>query len=73
MRHIGNIRSTTEMITSDFGDRRLFFQHEKATLDFDTKPEFKRYHEKVEDGAFNVSPIPVFPADDVTAKAWVRG
>ena len=35
VRHIANIRSTSEMITSDFGDRRLFFQHEKPKLDFE--------------------------------------
>lgn len=28
--HIANIKQTSDMITSDFGDRRLFFQHEKA-------------------------------------------
>lgn len=31
--HIANIRMTSEMVTSDFGDRRLFFRHESVLPD----------------------------------------
>ena len=71
--HIANIRMTSEMVTSDFGDRRLFFQHEAVRQDLDFKPEFTRFHEVSEAEPWGDTPIPDFPEDDVTAKAWIRG
>jgi hypothetical protein len=32
--HIGNIRTTTDVITSAFGDERLFFNHELKFFDW---------------------------------------
>ena len=71
--HIANIRMTSEMVTSDFGDRRLFFQLESVRLDLEEKPEFRRYHEVSEIEEWGNTPIPDFPQDDETAKAWIRG
>ena len=59
--HIANIRMTSDMVTSDFGDRRLFFQHEAVRLDFEFKPDFRRYHEISEAEPWGNTPIPFFP------------
>ena len=42
-------------------------------LDLNLKPEFRRYHENTNVERFDNTPIPDFPEDDETAKAWVRG
>ena len=73
IKHIGNIRMTSEMITSDFGDRRLFFQHEVPRPDFAGKKGFRLGHDYSGIEKFGNTPVPDFPADDETAKAWVRG
>ena len=75
--HIANIRATSEIITSAFGDERLFFQHERKKHDFEHKPEFKKFVEKLDrDDSFDgqvPNNLGDWPTDDVTARAWVRG
>jgi len=37
---IANIRLTTPLIASTFGDKRLFFKHEGMRADFDAQPSW---------------------------------
>jgi hypothetical protein len=74
--HIANIRLTSEMLTSPFGDTRLYFQHEDMKKDFDDEPKFKHYVDRVDRAtAWNDTPIPFFPdeEDEEGAEAFVRG
>ena len=77
--HIANVRLVTDLITSKFGDQRLFFQHETMKFDFEYDNTWRHQHEKVE-------PAPVdevtgerpevsydFPEDNAEAMAVVRG
>lgn len=46
VQQIGNIRTTSELTTSFFGDTRLFFQHIALKKDFDAQPRFNRHYER---------------------------
>ena len=71
---IANIRLNSDLITSTFGDKRLFFQHEHITLYQVSEPEWKDYTVRLErKDAFNGTEIPEFPTDPVEQQAWVRG
>lgn len=72
--HIANLRQTAPQITSDFGDRRLFFQHESMRMDFDLESQWRDYVPSLsQDDTWGNTPIPDYPEDDATAKAWLRG
>jgi len=72
--HIANIRLTSRMITSAFGDKRLFFKHEKMDLDFKAKPDWKSFVPRLNSvDAWGATLIPEFPSDPVEQQAWVRG
>lgn len=43
LEHIANIRLTSSLITSIFGDTRLFFKHEGVADDFALEPEWANY------------------------------
>lgn len=73
--HIANIRLTSEegLVTSTFGDNRLFFQHETMGDDFDSHPEWRRYVQPIRDQPWGRTRVPNWPNDSETAKAWLRG
>ena len=74
--HIANIRLNSSLITSTFGDRRLFFKHEGMNNEFQEEPEWARYVDNLRRGQGDVwgnTPIPAYPNDPVDQKAWVRG
>lgn len=76
IQHIANIRLTSEMLTSPFGDTRLYFKHEDMRKDFEDKPEFRDYVERVPRAtAWDDTPIPAFPdeEDEEGAEAFIRG
>lgn len=73
VQQIANIRATSELVTSHFGDTRLFFQHTSLNNDFAVQPGFRNYFERLpRDDPFDL-PIPEWPQDQETAEAWVRG
>ena len=39
--HIGTIRTTSEMVTSLYGDTRLFYRHVRFEEDLEERPEWK--------------------------------
>ena len=43
VQHIANIKATSSIITSNFGDTRLFFQHEFMGFDFAANQDWRRY------------------------------
>jgi len=45
---IGEIRLNSEIITSSFGDKRLFFQHEDMSLDYTSQPAWKPYTAEID-------------------------
>lgn len=78
VKHIANIRQTDKQIKSNFGDTRLFFQHELMRIDLNRKPEWVDYVPRLDRddpvyGKWDDPPMPDFPEDDETAKAWLRG
>ena len=76
---IGEIRLNSAIITSSFGDKRLFFQHERMNLDWESEPAWKDYTALVDFDnealkPWNGTPIPdFFPGNPVNQKAAVRG
>ena len=74
LQHIGNIKLKTQIITSYFGDTRLFFKHERMNQDNDAEPEWRREITSLDpDDAWNERPANGWPQDDEEAEAWVRG
>ena len=75
VQHIANIRATSDIITSLFGDERLFFQHERKRDDFDLRPEWRPYVEALDPrDEFGEQNIPFWPEhSQEEARAWVRG
>ena len=74
VQHIGNIISKSSIVTSYFGDTRLFFEHEFMQQDFSLNPKFKLYLDKVTKGdIWGDTPIPYWPEDDnEEAEKWVK-
>ena len=71
---IGEIRLNSEIITSSFGDKRLFFQHESMVLDQKAEPAWKDFTERLDKGEKLHGKVPeFFPDDPVMQKAAVRG
>jgi len=60
--HIADIRLTSDLILSTFGDARLFFQHHTINRDHDLEPEWRGYVDRVRDqrpwGDTPVTPMP---------------
>ncbi len=74
LQHIANIRLTSELTTCAFGDKRLFFKHDKMDADFFKQPTWKPYVPRLNSAdAWNATPIAAFPVDPNEQKAWVRG
>jgi len=77
LEHIANIRLTSRLITSIFGDTRLFFQHEPSKGDWSLEPEWSGHVDRIprrtQDDVWGNRPIADFPEDPVEQKAWVRG
>lgn len=75
--HIANIRMTTGLTTSAFGDERLFFQHEGLRFDhdFEGKWSWDMYAGakiKKTNVDFDYLGDVEFPVDRATAKTWVE-
>jgi len=65
---------TSEIITSRFGDERLFFKHERMDDDLAKNPSWVPFIETVStDDLWGERPIPYWPEDRETAKAWLNG
>lgn len=45
LEHIGKIITTSEMVTSLYGDTRLFFRHVRFEEDLEARPEWKAHVE----------------------------
>jgi len=41
---IGDLKLQTPLVTSQFGDKKLFFKHQFADEDLKLKPEWKPYY-----------------------------
>ena len=73
VQHIANVVSHSKIITSNFGDTRLFFEHEFMREDFRIDPRWKRFYDRVNhDDIWGDRPIPDWPADYETAEQWVK-
>ena len=77
LKHIANIRLTSKLTTCAFGDKRLFFKHEKMDDDFAAQPTWSSYVARLDSAdawaITGTTPILPFPHDPVDQKAWVRG
>ena len=74
VQHIANIRVTSPVITSLFGDERLFFQHVRKGADFQREPAWRRYVEALDPtDEFGDTNVPFWPRNQDNARAWVRG
>lgn len=74
VQHIANIQLNSQLITSDFGDRRLFFQHEKMNKDFDKRRNWRNYVPRLNrNDRWGNKPANGWPQDEDEAEAWVRG
>ena len=63
IQHIANIRATSAVITSLFGDEQLFFQHERKNIDFNLEPTWRQYVESLNrNDEFDLN-IPNWPND----------
>ena len=72
---IANIRLTTPLIASTFGDKRLFFKHEGVQADLDAQPSWSNYVIRPASDIlpWGTTPILPFPTATVDQKASVRG
>lgn len=62
------------IITSAFGDDRLFFQHENMNNDFAIKRNWRNYVPRLNRrDRWGNRPANGWPQNDDTAEAWVRG
>jgi hypothetical protein len=72
--HIADIKATSEIITSRFGDERLFFKHERMEPDLEKYPAWAPEIDTVDtDDIWGDRPVPAWPEDRETAKAWLNG
>ena len=71
---IGEIVSNSPIVTSNFGDTRLFFQHEFLKEDWVVNPHYKAYTDRVDHAdIWGDTPIPEWPEDDrEEAEQWVK-
>lgn len=71
--NIADIRMNSNMITSRFGDERLFFQHRGMREDHELQPQWRRHIPQVQDTDWPRINLDEWPTDDDEAKAWFRG
>ena len=58
--HIGKIVTTSDMVTSMYGDTKLFFRHVRFEEDLDKKPEWLPHIEMFDRSTFvNNLPLPL--------------
>lgn len=73
MQHIANIKLNSATVTSNFGDARLFFQHESMRQDFNSEPTWRRFVPRLSRrNAWNRTPINAFPNNQGDAEAVIR-
>ena len=61
-------------MTSNFGDTRLFFQHEENESDEEAKPEWQYYVPTLsESDEWGDADYSGWPSDQTEAEAWLRG
>lgn len=51
--HIGDLVTTSIMTTSKFGDKDLFFRHQKLEEDIALRPEWETFEPKYDGGIFD--------------------
>ena len=73
VQHIANIKANSAIVTSNFGDTRLFFQHERMNTDLNANPGWRRYIERVNtNDTWGNRAIPEWPANRDDAEEMLR-
>lgn len=74
VQHIANIKLNSKIITSRFGDERLFFKHERMDDDIAKNPSWAAFIDTVDtDDIWGDREVPYWPEDREMAKAWLNG
>ena len=73
VQHIANIKANSAIVTSNFGDTRLFFQHEGMYTDLCANPGWRPYIPSVDtNDTWGDRDIPEWPSDREDAEEMLR-